>query len=418
MSTSTAEARRCPFSDASADFDPFDLRDPFPFYEWARADAPVFFSDELKHFVVARHADIKAVFEDWRTFSSENAQAPLRPICEEGKRIMREGGFTAYSGLSARVPPDHTRIRKLVQGCFGPRRFKSIEPAIKAIVNRAIDGFAERGHADVFREFAYDVPALVLFKLVGVPDADVPNVKSWAVSRAVLTWGSLTDEEQLPHARNMVDYWNYCRELVRKRHSDPTDDLPGDLVRLQLEGAEITDEEIAGVLYSILFAGHETTTTLMANGIRELLLRRENWDAIVANPALIPGAVDEVLRFSPSIVAWRRRALKDAEIGGVAVPKESSILLLLGSANRDETVFAEPARFNVRRSDARSHLGFGYGIHACVGQQLARIEFAIALSELTRRLPGLRLKSDQSFAFSRNSSFRVPTALHVEWAAG
>jgi len=418
MSTSTAEARRCPFSDASADFDPFDLRDPFPFYEWARADAPVFFSDELKHFVVARHADIKAVFEDWRTFSSENAQAPLRPICDEAKRIMREGGFTAYSGLSARVPPDHTRIRKLVQGCFGPRRFKSIEPAIKAIVNRAIDGFAERGHADVFREFAYDVPALVLFKLVGVPDADVPNVKSWAVSRALLTWGSLSDEEQLPHARNMVDYWNYCRELVRKRHSDPTDDLPGDLVRLQLEGAEITDEEIAGVLYSILFAGHETTTTLMANGIRELLLRRENWDAIVADPALIPGAVDEVLRFSPSIVAWRRRALKDAEIGGVAVPKESSILLLLGSANRDETVFAEPARFNVRRSDARSHLGFGYGIHACVGQQLARIEFAIALGELTRRLPGLRLKPDQSFAFSRNSSFRVPTALHVEWAAG
>jgi len=418
MSTSTAEARRCPFSDASADFDPFDLRDPFPFYQWARAEAPVFFSDELKHFVVARHADIKAVFEDWRTFSSENAQAPLRPICEEGKRIMKEGGFTAYSGLSARVPPDHTRIRKLVQGCFGPRRFKSIEPAIKAIVNRAIDGFAERGHADVFREFAYDVPALVLFKLVGVPDADVPNVKSWAVSRALLTWGSLTDEEQLPHARNMVDYWNYCRELVRKRHNDPTDDLPGDLVRLQLEGAEITDEEIAGVLYSILFAGHETTTTLMANGIRELLLRRENWDAIVADPALIPGAVDEVLRYSPSIVAWRRRALKDAEIGGVAVPKDSSILLLLGSANRDETVFAEPARFNVRRSDARSHLGFGYGIHACVGQQLARIEFAIALGELTRRLPGLRLKPDQSFAFSRNSSFRVPTALHVEWAVG
>jgi len=418
MSTSTAEARRCPFSDASADFDPFDLRDPFPFYEWARAAAPVFFSDELKHFVVARHADIKAVFEDWRTFSSENAQAPLRPICDEAKRIMREGGFTAYSGLSARVPPDHTRIRKLVQGCFGPRRFKSIEPEIKAIVNRAIDGFAARGHADLFREFAYDVPALVLFKLVGVPDADVPNVKSWAVSRALLTWGSLTDEEQLPHARNMVDYWTYCRELVRKRHDDATDDLPGDLVRLQLEGAEITDEEIAGVLYSILFAGHETTTTLMANGIRELLLQRENWDAIIANPALIPGAVDEVLRFSPSIVAWRRRALKDAEIGGVAVPRDSNILLLLGSANRDETVFTGPARFNVRRRDARSHLGFGYGIHACVGQQLARIEFAIALGELTRRLPGLRLKPDQSFAFSRNSSFRVPTALHVEWAAG
>ena len=416
MSSSTAQAQRCPFSDASADFDPFDIADPFPFYQWARAQAPVFFSDQLGYFVVSRHADIKAVFENWRTFSSENAQAPMRPLCEDGKRIMRGGGFTAYSGLSARVPPDHTRIRKLVQGCFGARRFRSIEPQIRQIVGRAIDGFAGRGHADFFREFAYDVPALVLFKLVGVPDADVPKVKAWAVSRALLTWGNLTDDEQLPHARNMVEYWNYCRDLVRARHGDPTDDLPGDLVRLQRDGAEISDEEIAGVLYSVLFAGHETTTTLIANGLRELLERRENWEAIVADPALIPGAVDEALRFSPPIVAWRRRALRDAEIGGVAVPNGSDILLLLGSANRDEAVFAEPARFDVQRGDARGHLAFGYGIHACVGQQLARIEFAIALDELTRRLPGLRLEPDQTFAFSRNASFRVPTALHVEWA--
>ncbi|MDU1695147.1 MAG: cytochrome P450, partial [Bradyrhizobium sp.] len=307
MPGSAAQLARCPYHDAATDFDPFEMRDPFPFYEWARAEAPVFFSDELKYFVVARHADIKAVFDDWRTFSSENAQAPLRPMCEEGRRIMREGGFTAYSGLSARVPPDHTRIRKLVQGCFGPRRFRAIEPEIKAIVNRAIDTFAERGHADFFRELAYDVPALVLFKLVGIPNIDVPRVKSWAVSRALLTWGDLSDDEQIVHARNMVEYWNYCRALVRQRHDDPTDDLPGDLVRLQKDGAEISDEEIAGVLYSALFAGHETTTTLMANGMRELLQRRENWEALIAEPQLIPNAVEECLRFSPSIVAWRRR---------------------------------------------------------------------------------------------------------------
>ncbi len=415
MPGSAAQRARCPYHDAAKDFDPFEMRDPFPFYEWARAEAPVFFSDELKYFVVARHADIKAVFDDWRTFSSENAQAPLRPMCDEGKRIMREGGFTAYSGLSARVPPDHTRIRKLVQGCFGPRRFRAIEPEIKAIVNQTIDAFAERGHADFFREFAYDVPALVLFKLVGIPNMDVPRVKSWAVSRALLTWGDLSDDEQVVHARNMVEYWNYCRELVRLRHDDPTDDLPGDLVRLQKEGAEISDEEIAGVLYSALFAGHETTTTLMANGMRELLQRRENWEAIIAEPQLIPNAVEESLRFSPSIVAWRRRALKDTQIAGVPVPKDSNILLLIGSANRDETVFSTPNRFDVRRGDARSHLAFGYGIHTCVGQQLARIEFAIALGELTRRLPGLRLAADQTIDFVHNISFRVPTALRIEW---
>jgi cytochrome P450 len=416
MATVTA-AKGCPFSNASIDFDPFDITDPFAFYEWARAKAPVFFSEELQYYVVAGHADIKAVFEDWRTFSSENAQAPLRPIGEGGKRIMREGGFTAYSGLSARVPPDHTRIRKLVQGCFGPRRFKAIEPQIRQVVTHALDAIIANGKAEFVREFAYDVPAFVLFKLVGVPDADVAKVKAWAVSRALLTWGNLSDAEQLPHARNMVEYWNYCRALVAQRHASPSDDLPGDLIRLQKEGAEISDDEIAGVLYSVLFAGHETTTTLIANGLRELLLHRRNWEALVANPALIAGAVDEILRFSPSIVAWRRRALKDAEIGGVAIPEGADILLLLGSANRDEAAFAEPSRFDITRTDSRGHLAFGYGIHFCVGQQLAKMELAIALEELTRRMPSVRLKAKQTFGFVPNTSFRTPTELHIEWDA-
>jgi cytochrome P450 len=416
MATATA-AKGCPFSDASDDFDPFDISDPFAFYEWARAQAPVFFSDELQYYVVAGHADIKSVFDDWRTFSSENAQAPLRPMCADGKRIMREGGFTAYSGLSARVPPDHTRIRKLVQGCFGPRRFKAIEPQIRQIVTRALDGFVANGKADLVREFAYDVPALVLFKLVGVPDADVQKVKAWAVSRALLTWGNLSDQEQLPHARNMVEYWNYCCALVAKSHAEERDDLPGDLVRLQKSGAEISDDEIAGVLYSVLFAGHETTTTLIANGVRELLLHRQNWEALIADPTLLPGAVDEILRYSPSIVAWRRKALKDTSIGGVAIPQGAEILLLIGSANRDETAFSEPSRFDITRKDSRGHLAFGYGIHFCVGLQLAKMELAIALEELTRRIPDARLKPEQVFSFAPNTSFRSPTALHVEWNA-
>jgi cytochrome P450 len=410
-----ATAKLCPFSDASVDFHPFDLADPFPFYEWARRQAPVFFSPELNYFVIARYADIKAVFDDWKTFSSENAQAPLRPIGEDARRIMREGGFTAYSGLSARVPPDHTRIRKVVQGCFGVRRFRAIEPQIRAIVTKAIDTVIHKGAADLFREFAYDVPALVLFKLVGVPDADVPKVKSWGVSRSLLTWGNLSDHEQVPHARNMVDYWRYCQDLVRQRREREGDDLPSDLLREQKTGADISDDEIAGVLYSVLFAGHETTTTLIGNGLRELLQHRDGWEALVADRSLIPAAVDEVLRFAPSIVAWRRKALNDTSINGVSVPKGSNILLLIGSANRDDTVFSDPQHFDIHRKDARKHLAFGYGIHTCVGQQLAKIEFIIALEEITRRMPGLRLKPNQTFEFARNSSFRVPTALHVEW---
>lgn len=414
MNGQTAPAR-CPFSNASKDFDPFDLNDPFPFYAYAREEAPVFYSERLGYWVVSRHADIKAVFDNWQVFSSENAQAPVRPMGEPGRRIMREGGFTAYSGLSARTPPTHTRIRKVAQTCFGPRRFKAIEPQIYEIVNRQIDRFAHLGHVDFFKEFAYDVPAFVLFKLIGIPETDVPKVKAWAVSRALLTWGDLSDEEQVPHAHNMVEYWNYCQALVAARHENPTDDLPGDLVRAQRDGAEISDEEIASLLYSVLFAGHETTTTLIANAMREVLLHRDRWEALLVKPDGWTAATEEFLRYTPSIVAWRRKALSDATVGDTAIPAGSNLLLLLGSANRDDQLFENPDDLNITRQNARQHLSFGYGIHFCLGQQLAKLEFAIAMRELGRRLPSLRLAPDQDFTFAQNTSFRVPTALQLEW---
>ena len=396
-------------------FDPFDLSMPDATWRNLREDQPVFFHEPTGYFVVTRHADIKAVFENWKTFSSENAQAPMRPMCDEGRRVLLEGGFTAYSGLSARVPPDHTRIRSIVQGCFGPRRFKSIEPKIEAIIDRQLSMIAPRGACDFFRDVAYEVPAFVLFTLMGIPDTDVPKVKDWAVSRALLTWGNLTDDEQIPHAHKMVDYWAYCRALVAARKEQPGDDLPSDLVKLQAEGAEISDEEIAGVMYSVLFAGHETTTTLMANAVITLMNNRDAWDAICADPTRIPAATEEVLRYSPSIVAWRRRAKADAEIGGVAVPAGSDILLIMGSGNRDEAVFQHGERFEIDRENARKHLSFGYGIHFCLGFQLAKMEFGIMLRELTKRFPDMRLKAGQRIDYLHNISFRVPSRVEVEW---
>jgi cytochrome P450 len=396
-------------------FDPFDLSAPHATWAALRAEQPVFRHPETGYFVVTRHADIKAVFDDWRTFSSENAQSPMRPMCAEGRRIMTDGGFTAYSGLSARVPPDHTRIRKIVQGAFGPRRFKAIEPRIEQIVAEALDRIAPFGRADFFRDVAYDVPALVLFALVGIPDSDVPRVKSWSVSRALLTWGELTDAEQLPHAHNMVDYWAYCRALVAAKRATPGDDLPSDLLRLQAEGAEISDDEIAGMMYSVLFAGHETTTTLMANGVHTLLSNRSAWDAICADPALIPRATEEVLRYAPSIVAWRRRAKADAQIGGVDVPAGSDILLVMGSGNRDEAVFPDGETFDIARENARNHLSFGYGIHFCLGFQLAKLEFGIMLRQLTARFPDLRLTGDGRIDYLPNVSFRVPSKVEITW---
>lgn len=398
----------------AGDYNIFDLNAPHAKWKDLREDQPVFQDADTGYWIVTRHADIKAVFEDWNTFSSDNAQAPMRPMCDAGKQIMKDGGFTVYSGLSARVPPDHTRIRKIAQAAFGPRRFKAIQPKIETIIDRYLSKITAKGECDFFREVAYDVPALVLFALMGIPDEDVPKVKDWATSRALLTWGNLSDEEQLPLAQKMVEYWSYCRGLVAARKKVPGDDFPTDMVQAQADGADITDEEIAGVMYSVLFAGHETTTTLMANAVITLMSNRNAWEAVCTDPSLIPATTEEILRFEPSIVSWRRRAKTAAEIGGVTIPEGADILLVMGSGNRDANMFDNAETFDIQRKNARNHLSFGYGIHFCIGFQLAKMEFGIMLRELTSRFPKMTMKPDQNIEYLHNISFRVPNQVMVD----
>lgn len=406
----------CPYHhEVSQAYRPFDLTDPFPFYRKAREEAPIFYSEALGYYVVTRHADIKEIFSNWEVFTSQNAQSPFKPIAPEAKAILDEGGLVGLSGLSARIPPDHTRIRRIVNQAFGIKRFKKLEPEIRALAIRMIEAIEPQGEADLIRDLAYDLPAFVIFMLLGVPNEDVAQVKDWAQSRLLLTWGDLDAEGQMQHAQNLVRYWNYCQDLVRQRHEHASDDLPGDLVRFQREGQEISDREIAAICYSQLFAGHETTTSLMGNGIRELLLHREAWEAICQDHSKIPNAIHEVLRYSPSIVSWRRRATQDYEVGGVKIPAGANVLMVMGSGNRDEEVFAHGEEFDISRKNARHHLSFGSGIHFCLGSPLAQLEFRIVLEELTQRMPQLRLKPGQSFEFAPNTSFRAPVSLLAEW---
>ena len=397
-------------------FEPFVMNDPFPAYEELRREEPVMFDERIGYYVVSRYDDIKATFDNWEAFSSENAQAPIRPAGEPAKKIMAEGGFTAYSGLSARIPPQHTRIRTIASKAFTPRRYKVLEPLIRENVIRLIDNMVKAGApGDLVADIAWDLPTITILTLLGVPTSKIAEVKEWATSRAVMTWADLTDAEQIPHAHNLVHYWNFCQELVAKAKAEGGDSLVTDMVNLQAAGEDINDHEIASFLYSLLFAGHETTTTLISNTLRVLLEHRVAYEALVSDPTKIPASIDEVLRYSPSIVAWRRKATRDAEIGGVAIPKDSNILLLMGSANRDDTVFPAPDVFNIDRENARTHLAFGYGIHYCLGNMLAKIQVRVALEEITKALPSLRLLAGQDIKFGENLSFRAPTAVAVEW---
>jgi cytochrome P450 len=397
-------------------YEPFDMTDPFPAYERLRKEEPVMYDERIGLWVVTRWADVRAVFDDWETFSSENAQAPIRERGPEATRIMKEGGFTAYSGLSARIPPDHTRIRAIAQRAFTPRRFKALEPTIRENTRSALQRMLAHPdrQGDFLMDIAYDIPTITILTLLGVDPAMVPTYKRWSDSRGAMTWGDLDDEQQIPHAHNLVEYWQECQRLVVEAHQRDGDSLIADLVEAQGAGAEITDHEIASLCYSLLFAGHETTTTLIANSLRVLLGHREAWEAIVADPARIPSAIDEVLRYSGSIVAWRRKALRDTEIGGVPIPEGAGILLVMGSANRDEEVFAHPDVFDIDRTDARNHMSFGYGIHYCLGNMLAKLQDRIVLEETAAAVPSLRL-TGEPIGFGENLSFRAPTSVPVTW---
>jgi len=397
-------------------FEPFKLTDPFAAWKAIREQAPVFYDDRIDYWVVSRYDDVKGVFDDWQTFSSANAQAPVRPLGEAARKVLQEGNFTTYSGLSARVPPEHTRIRSVATKAFNPRRYKVLEPLIRDNANRLItEMILKREPGDILTDIAWDLPTITIFTLIGIPIEMIPQVKNWAASRTAITWGDLTDEEQVPHAHNMVAYWNYCQHLVANAKQSPQDNLVSDLVRLQAEGEEISDHEIASFLYSLLFAGHETTTTLISNTIR-LLLESGEYSRVGAEPDLIPGAIDEVLRVSGSIIAWRRHAEKDGEIAGVHIPAGSKVLLVMGAANRDPDVFPEPDTFDITRPNARAHLSFGYGIHHCIGNLLGKLQARVVVEEITQRLPDLRLVPDTHIEFGDNLSFRVPTAVPVLWS--
>ena len=184
------------------------------------------------------------------------------------------------------------------------------------------------------------------------------------------------------------------------------------------DGQPLTQQEAATVLFGLLLAGHETTTNLLTNGVRRFLEQRARWEELCADPTLIPNAVEEVLRYDSSVIIWRRKTKVPTRIRDVAIPADANLLLLVGSANRDEAVFADPDRLDIRRTNAREHLAFGSGNHLCLGAPLARLEARVVFEELTRRLPSLHLVPDQPMTFHPNISFRGPTALQVAWDLG
>jgi cytochrome P450 len=402
-------------------FDPFHdpyLADPYPFFAEAQAATPVFYSPLLDSWVVTRYHDIRQVFQTPQLFSSVNTVAPIQPMCPAAGHILTEGNFRPVPTLTNNDPPAHTRVRRLANVAFTPRRVAAMEPFIRELTVRFVTERLSRGRADLVRDLAWELPALVIFRVLGIPDDDAARVKAGAESRLLLMWGRPTEAEQIHLAHGMAAFWRYAETLVADRTREPRDDFTSDLARARDGNAPaLNPQEVTTLVYGLLTAGHETTTNLLGNAFRQLLTHRHAWEAICQDPTLIPNAIEEVLRLDSAVITWRRKTTQAVDIGGVAVPAHANVLLLLGAANRDPTVFGTPARFDIHRANAKEHLSLGHGPHFCLGAPLARLEARVVLEELSARLPQLRLVPGQTLRFQPNTAVRGPCSLLVEWDA-
>jgi cytochrome P450 len=381
-------------------------------------DVPVFYAPELDYYVVTRWADIEAVFLDHESYSAAITQRPLVPLVPEAVAILQPGGKVPPASMVSLDPPAHARLRSPTARAFTPRRVAEMEPRIRVIIDQLLDAVDPGAPFDLVATLSFPLPATVIFSFVGIPENDWPRLKEWCGDRASLSWGRPVPDEQVHHAVSMNAYRNYLRAFVSERAGARDTSFTSALLAIHDEDPDrLTQEEIASILFGLTFAGHETTNYLIGNMVRRLLEEPARWDEVVADPALIPVAVDETLRHDPSVPVWRRVTTRPVTLGGVDLPAGAKLFLWLAAAGRDTSIFPDPDAFDLHRADASRTLAFGKGIHYCLGAALGKLEARLALEALTTRFPRLRLVTPQSLTFHPNISFRGPQALWVEATA-
>ena len=274
------------------DFDPFTataLADPYPDFARFVERQPVFWSNEIGSWVVSRYADVKQVLRRHDVFSAANALAPITPLCPAAGRALADGGFRSIPTLTNVDPPAHTRTRRITQTAFSPRRAAALEPFVRDLVRRFIDERLHDGRAEIVSALTWELPALVVFEILGVPAADVAVVKQGAANRLQFMFGRPSEAEQVDIATGMASFWRYCEALAEDRRRAPRPDFTSDLVHTPDQtGLPLGQQEAATILFGLLLAGHETTTNLLGNALRRLLEHPARWSALVTDPTASP----------------------------------------------------------------------------------------------------------------------------------
>ncbi|MHB1423258.1 MAG: cytochrome P450 [Gemmataceae bacterium] len=387
------------------------LANPYPIYERMRSHDPVHWDESDERWMLTRYADITTVIRS-PAASSKRVQSLIRFVPPEFQRL-HEARSKSMISCDA---PDHNRLRLLVSKAFTARAVEAMTSKIQHLVDGFLDAVQSRGRLDLIADLAYPLPVTVIAEMLGAPAEDRDRFKKWSDELSITAGGggspsALTLDDYRRNAKSYEELTEYLGALAAQRRAQPRDDLITALVQAEEAGDRLSEEEFYVNAMLLLVAGNETTTNLIGNGTLALLRHPDQLQKLRANPALMPSAIEELLRYDSPVQMTSRVLTEDMTVGGKQLRHGQLVVLFLGAANRDPQQFPDPDRLDVERADNK-HLSFGLGSHFCLGAQLARLEARIAFETMLRRLPNLRLEGREP-KYRRHFNLRGLESLHV-----
>ncbi len=390
-----------------------NIRDPYPMYRRFRERDPFHRTRLIGGYVLFRYAEVLEVLRDAR-FSADERNHPR--FQQQRRWLIAAGVVDADDPLETSMlrmdPPDHTRLRGLVNRAFTPRSIEKLRPRIEQIVDELLGQVRGQSEMDLVEALAYPLPVIVISEMLGIPTRDRARFKHWS-DEVVRTMGMASLEDIRASRNASKELRAYFEGIVVERRREPQDDLISALLAAEEQGDKLSLPEVFSTLTLLLIAGNETTTNLIANGTLALLRAREQWQLLCDDPDLAPGAVEEMLRYDSPVQATSRICVDDVAMSGGTIRRGHEVILALASANRDPEQFENPERLDITRKDIR-HLSFSQGIHFCLGAPLARLEAQVAFRALSERFPKLELAGGEP-EWRRNFILRGPKALLVRW---
>ncbi len=384
-------------------------QDPYLRYAQLRTEDPVHWNEGAQVWVLTRYQDVMDALRDTRLSSTSFAAMIQEAGGGEGVKTLEET-FRAMMIFSD--PPDHTRLRSLANKAFTPRVLERIRSQIQHSADQLLNDVKENGSMEVISELAYPLPALVISEVLGVADQDRERFKKWSDDLAALA-GHIRDarENAGPASQSVAELIEFLRETVAERRAEPKDDLLSALVTAEDQNDSFTEDELYSMCVLLIFAGHVTTTNLIGNGILALLQNPSQLELLRKTPSLLESAIEEIIRYNGPVQAISRTALESYQLGDTQIKKGDRLSLNLAAANRDPAQFGNADSFDIERSDGR-HVGFGFGIHFCLGAALARMEGQAVIGSVVKGMPDLRL-GEQELEWLPNPVLRGLKQLNV-----